>query len=754
MIVILIGIKREYRNKINKKIVDMDKLLKKQIPSLTQIQRVWVLGINIAIAFILYFFSINFSLGGSGEIIWLLAIIAYWVALLATAPFFVPPKDSLSIAISVILLMIPIDLSSVANFKIGLNLLVFFTVLISVIVVVLAIIAMFRKDEELDLLSQISFRISNILGKGEILFTPVIIVSAVGFYQDRPDWMLAIICFWMLMVFIKPVELFFRIWIYVKNFNKEEDENKSIGSVIRIDTPNLVYVNLTNKELDWNSENVYITRMANGKLAYIIPLSLQVQDDKVVAIGLFYNSVKEENDLSFVKIGGVYLASDISSKEICSKLSTDKVTDTIIGIVVENSSILNIKFKVMSSELEEGMIIFLVIRGKKVYYQIINANTNEEKIEQNSYGFHTVKATQLGVFDSEKGFQKFPWLPDMNQPVFSVLNTEEIEQKIKDGEFLIGEVPNTSLKLPVVLSDLVEYHTAILGITGTGKTELALEIIRNALDRDTKVFCVDFTGEYKKRLKAYSPDLIGLDFSKSASMEDLLFKVETGEYRAGKEKIDLKNFLDVIQPFVEKQIKDFLESEKKKLGIFELSEITNTKATLRTTELYLSAIMRWAKEHRRAKSIMVVLEEAHTIIPEANSSGFDFDTQWVVGRIGQIALQGRKYGVGLLIVSQRTALVSKTILSQCNTYFTHALVDKTSLEYLNGVYSPEHVQAIPNLRYLEFLAYGKAVKSERPILVKRKYDHEIEKACKELDVPKEIKKEIDEDEIDINDIPF
>ena len=60
MIVILIGIKREYRNKINKKIVDMDKLLKKQIPSLTQIQRVWVLGINIAIAFILYFFSINF----------------------------------------------------------------------------------------------------------------------------------------------------------------------------------------------------------------------------------------------------------------------------------------------------------------------------------------------------------------------------------------------------------------------------------------------------------------------------------------------------------------------------------------------------------------------------------------------------------------------------------------------------------------------------------------------------------------------
>ncbi|MDD2636941.1 MAG: hypothetical protein PHW82_15720, partial [Bacteroidales bacterium] len=299
--------------------MNIDKLSKMQIPPLTQIQRVWVLGINIIIAIILYLFATNFSLGGSGATIWLLAMIAYWVALLVTAPFFVPPKDGFSIAISVILLMIPIDLSSVENFKIGLNLLVFFTVLISVVVVVLTIIAMFRKDEELDLLSQISFRISSILGKGEILFTPVIIVSTVGFYQDRLDWMLAIICFWILMVFIKPVELFFRIWIYVKNFNKEEDENKSIGSVIRIDTPNLVYVNLINKELDWNSESVYITRMANGKLVYIIPLSLQVQDDKVVVNGLFYNSVKEEKDLSFIGIGGVYLASDISSKEICSK---------------------------------------------------------------------------------------------------------------------------------------------------------------------------------------------------------------------------------------------------------------------------------------------------------------------------------------------------------------------------------------------------------------------------------------------------
>jgi uncharacterized protein len=95
------------------------------------------------------------------------------------------------------------------------------------------------------------------------------------------------------------------------------------------------------------------------------------------------------------------------------------------------------------------------------------------------------------------------------------------------------------------------------------------------------------------------------------------------------------------------------------LAVLELTEISNSKATLRITELYLSTIMAWARQNRQARKVLIVLEEAHTIIPETVSSGFDNETQGVVGRIGQIALQGRKYGVGLLVISQCTALVSK-----------------------------------------------------------------------------------------------
>jgi DNA helicase HerA-like ATPase len=90
--------------------------------------------------------------------------------------------------------------------------------------------------------------------------------------------------------------------------------------------------------------------------------------------------------------------------------------------------------------------------------------------------------------------------------------------------------------------------------------------------------------------------------------------------------------------------------------------------------------------------------------------------------IGQIALQGRKYGVGLLVVTQRTALVSKTILSQCNTLLTHSLINQASLNFVYTVYSSQHTRLIPNLGRFEFLAFGKALRAERPVLLKRPFD--------------------------------
>ncbi len=52
--------------------------------------------------------------------------------------------------------------------------------------------------------------------------------------------------------------------------------------------------------------------------------------------------------------------------------------------------------------------------------------------------------------------------------------------------------------------------------------------------------------------------------------------------------------------------------------------------------------------------------------------------------------------------------------------------------YLGNVYSSGHVQSIPNLRFLEAIAYGKAIKSERPIIIKLDYVEEKKKASEAL----------------------
>jgi hypothetical protein len=79
--------------------------------------------------------------------------------------------------------------------------------------------------------------------------------------------------------------------------------------------------------------------------------------------------------------------------------------------------------------------------------------------------------------------------------------------------------------------------------------------------------------------------------------------------------------------------------------------------------------------------------------------------------------------------------VSKTILSQCNTFLTHSLIDQSSLTFLESVYGAQHVRSIPNLGRFQFLAAGKAIKAERPILLGRPFDQAKKDASDALRQP-------------------
>jgi hypothetical protein len=650
--------------------------------------------------------------------VWFLAITAHWLLTLISAPFFLPPRDSLGIAIGTVFLLAPLDLQS-APWSRALSLTAHLTIAAAILVAIVAAIAVFRINT---VVGGVAYRLSGVLGKSEVLLTPAVIISALGFYPDQPGWTAAILATWVVAIAVRPFERVFHIASFVRRSRTRAHVGRRVGTVLRIDDPDIVRASLTGNTNRWTPSNVHLARLPNGECRYVLPLFLQIQNRELIGTGLCCAMADQPTDA--IEVGAIESLDDIElGGKLVTGMSGDERVDRVAGIVVQGSSIGALRFQVVGGAvLEEGTVVYCMVRGQKVYYQILDADTREESFQQQPFGIHVAAAAQLGTYDQDVGFQRFPWLPEMNRPLFLLPTASTSPTVHQKGEFSVGLVPNTPFGVTVRLSDLIEYHTAVLGVTGTGKTELTLDIIGQALDNDCKVFCVDLTGEYKTRLADRVPEQIGLTLAEGSKLAELLFAVETGTYGAPKEKEALKKFIDGIRPQVRLQVDAFLKKAGAGLGVFELAEITNTKATLRTTELYLSEIMDWARKNRKARSVLIVLEEAHTIIPEAYASGFDAETQWVVGRIGQIALQGRKYGVGLLLVSQRTALVSKTVLSQCNTLFTHTLVDKTSLDFLSGVFGPEHVRVLPNLRFLDFIAHGKAVKSERPVLARRAFD--------------------------------
>ena len=141
------------------------------------------------------------------------------------------------------------------------------------------------------------------------------------------------------------------------------------------------------------------------------------------------------------------------------------------------------------------------VEKSKVLYQVTEAVTDIKKLEnRNEIGLIVAKATQLGVWRNEpvRNFENYGWVPAVNTKV--MLASDVTGPEIKDGEIELGKIENTEFKVLVNVNDLVTHHMAILGTTGTGKSVFAREIIKKLAENQTKVFCIDFTGEMKKKL--------------------------------------------------------------------------------------------------------------------------------------------------------------------------------------------------------------------------------------------------------------
>lgn len=110
-------------------------------------------------------------------------------------------------------------------------------------------------------------------------------------------------------------------------------------------------------------------------------------------------------------------------------------------------------------------------------------------------------------------------------------------------------------------------------------------------------------------------------------------------------------------------------------------------------------------EGGRERPILIVLEEAHSYLAPGDENP--------AGRImRRIVKEGRKYGIGAMIVSQRPAEVDATILSQCGTMIALRLSNATDRGHVSSSVSDSLdglMSMLPILRTGEAIVVGEAV---------------------------------------------
>ena len=140
------------------------------------------------------------------------------------------------------------------------------------------------------------------------------------------------------------------------------------------------------------------------------------------------------------------------------------------------------------------------------------------------------------------------------------------------------------------------------------------------------------------------------------------------------------------------------------------SEVLETITGL-VGRIVLEFVSRFKEEDRGTMPIVMVLEEAQNYIPEINKKDRTSISRKVFERI---AREGRKYGLSLVISSQRPSELSKTVLSQCNSFIIHRLQNPDDQQYIRKLVSSassEVLNQLPILPQQHAIILGDAVRT-------------------------------------------
>lgn len=134
----------------------------------------------------------------------------------------------------------------------------------------------------------------------------------------------------------------------------------------------------------------------------------------------------------------------------------------------------------------------------------------------------------------------------------------------------------------------------------------------------------------------------------------------------------------------------------------------------------LEALQRYRKlHHGKTLPTVLVMEEAHTFIKRYKDDTENQNSAAICCQVFEkIAREGRKFGLGLVLSSQRPSELSPTVLSQCNSYLLHRISNDRDQELVHKLV-PDNLRGLlrdlPSLPSRHAILLGWA--SELPVLV-------------------------------------
>jgi DNA helicase HerA-like ATPase len=375
---------------------------------------------------------------------------------------------------------------------------------------------------------------------------------------------------------------------------------------------------------------------------------------------------------------------------------------------------------------------------------------------------------------------KLPRIPPFPGTVVKAADKEILEKifgksekSIHIGNLLTNEEVNVYLDV----NKLISRHLAILSITGAGKSNTVAVIVNELLKFNGTSLIFDMHSEYvdadfeRKNLIPAKINPLFLDANEFArlinigeeayvqarflrkAIKEVKNKISSNEIKLDCEEYfktlikilesyarnedygnrnsiykviaKIEDFLLRFREIVDISVKDSIELIKPNcVNVLDLGSVDEETADVIVSHT-LKNILEKRKNYKIQRNglsfpIFVVIEEAHILIPKERETLSKY-------YVSRIAREGRKFGIGLCLVSQRPKNIDPNALSQMNNMIILKLIEPSDQKYVQEAseqLSEELLKYLPSLNVGEAVIIGPAIRI--PALVKiKKFEKKV-----------------------------